>query len=143
MPYRYLDDIATADAAFEAVGTTVEEMFMSAADATLGVMIENPGPIACSEEISFQVVERSLELLLFEFLQELIYRKDALGMLPRVSSVQIEKGHSTLILNAQACSIPLDQVRDRLLTDVKAVTFYKFAVDHLDGQWRATVVLDV
>jgi len=143
MPYRYLDDIATADAAFEAIGNTVEEMFLSAAKATLGVMIENPESIACSEEISFQVVEKSMELLLFEFLQELIYRKDALGILPRVSRIQITTQHQDLILVAQACSIPIDQVRDRLLTDVKAVTFYKFAVEHLYGQWRATVVLDV
>ncbi|MEA5113888.1 MAG: archease [Geobacteraceae bacterium] len=143
MPFRYLADLATADAAFEAFGTTVEEMFMAAAEATLGVMIENPRSIACLEEISFQVEEKSLELLLFEFLQELIYSKDARGILPRVKNIRIESGPSTLMLNAQACSIPLDQVRHRLLTDVKAVTFYKFAVEHLDGQWRATVVLDV
>ena len=34
MPYRYRDDIATADAAFEAWGDTEEEMIIAAADAS-------------------------------------------------------------------------------------------------------------
>ncbi len=32
MPYRYLEDIATGDAAFEAEGRTLEELFREAAD---------------------------------------------------------------------------------------------------------------
>lgn len=31
MPYRYLEDIATGDAAFEAEGRTLEELFREAA----------------------------------------------------------------------------------------------------------------
>ena len=40
MPYRYLENIAIADAAFEAWGETMEEMFMAAADAAVNVKDE-------------------------------------------------------------------------------------------------------
>jgi hypothetical protein len=41
MPYRFLEDIATADIAFEARGETLEEVFTAAAEATMNVMIES------------------------------------------------------------------------------------------------------
>lgn len=143
MPFRYLADLATADAAFEAYGKTMEEMFIAAAEATLGVMIEDPGSFTCSAEISFQLDEDNLELLLFEFLQELIFRKDANRVLLSVNEASVSSGPSGFALKAKAWSIPLDQVCHLLITDVKAVTLHKFAVEHIGGQWKATVVLDV
>ncbi len=40
MPYKFLEDIATADAAFEALGSTPEELFTEAALATFEVMVD-------------------------------------------------------------------------------------------------------
>ncbi len=40
MPYRYLEDVATADAAFEVEGNTLEELFRDAAVATFEVMAD-------------------------------------------------------------------------------------------------------
>ncbi len=41
MPYHYLEEIGTADIAFEATGRDLPELFMAAADATMNVMIDN------------------------------------------------------------------------------------------------------
>ena len=41
MPYHYLEDIGTADIAFEATGRDLSELFRDAADATMNVMIDN------------------------------------------------------------------------------------------------------
>src|SRR5213592_2460128 len=41
MPYRYLEEIGTADIAFEATGRDLAELFSDAADATTNVMIDN------------------------------------------------------------------------------------------------------
>ena len=41
MPYKYLEDVGTADIAFEATGRDLPQLFTAAADATLNVMIEN------------------------------------------------------------------------------------------------------
>ena len=41
MPYTYLEDVGTADIAFEATGCDLPQWFMAAADATMNVMIDN------------------------------------------------------------------------------------------------------
>ena len=77
MPYRYLEDIATADIAFEAWGGTVEEMFKAAAEATMNVMVEDLDTIASEKQKALSVEDEAIDLLLFQFLQELIFYKDA------------------------------------------------------------------
>ena len=54
-PYRYLEEIATADVAFEAWGATREEAFLAAADATLNTMVEEIGTVAPRERRIFSL----------------------------------------------------------------------------------------
>ncbi len=77
MPYCYLEDIATADVAFEALGETLEEAFSAAADATMNVMVQDLETIADRERRPIRVEAEAPDMLLFELLQELIYYKDA------------------------------------------------------------------
>ena len=72
-PYRYLEEIATADVAFEAWGATLEEAFLAAADATLNTMVEDIGTVAQREHREISISADALDLLLFELLQELVY----------------------------------------------------------------------
>ena len=89
MPYKYLDDIAIADAAFEAWGDTPEEMFTAAADATLNVMVADLNTIADRQRLTIKLQDESLEMLLFQFLQEFIYYKDAQQLLLRPKTIRI------------------------------------------------------
>ncbi len=143
MPFRYLDDLAIADAAFEACGETIEEMFLSAAEATLGVMIEHPETIRGHEAVSFRLENDELDMLLFDFLQEIIYYKDARRLLLCVTSLQIDLTCSPLSLTAEAAGEAMIQGHHPLLTDVKAVTLYRLAVERTELGWKATVVLDI
>jgi SHS2 domain-containing protein len=143
MPFRYLEDVATADVAFEATGVTVEKMFLAAAEATIGVMLENSEDIKGSDVISIRLEEQELEMLLFDFLQEIIYVKDALRMLLLVDSIDIDMESSPLRLTCRARRETLDSQRHRLLTDVKAVTLHRFGIHKNELGWTATVVLDV
>jgi SHS2 domain-containing protein len=143
MPYRYLDHIAIADAAFEATGNTTEELFIAAADATLGIMIEDASSLPQYEDFSFRIEADNLEMLLFDFLQELIFVKDARGLLLKVNRVHIETAPELHKLTAKAWAVPLGHVRQRLLRDVKAVTFHRFLVRQDGSRWTATVVLDI
>jgi SHS2 domain-containing protein len=143
MPFRYLEDVAIADVAFEATGNTIEEMFLAAAEATIGVMVENPGNSMGSEVTSFRLEGQEIEMLLFDFLQEIIYLKDARQMLLFVSSVDIDRESSPLRLTVCGRSETIDSHRSRLLTDVKAVTLHRFCIQRHEHGWTATVVLDV
>ena len=143
MPYRYLEDIATADVAFEAWGATREEMFAAAADALANVMVADLATIEPVHEVEIRLDHEELDLLLFAFLQELIYHKDARRLLLRASSPTITEKDSTLSLHATAQGEEIDIVRHPMIVDVKAVTLHHFLVEHRDGAWRATVILDI
>lgn len=143
MPYRYLPDIATADTAFEATGITREEMFAAAADALTNVMVEDLTTISPRVEVEICVEHGDLDLLLFAFLQELIYYKDARRLLLRASSLAIADEGSVLNLRAVARGEEINPDRHSMVVDVKAVTLHRFAVEHQDGTWQATVVLDI
>ena len=142
-PYRYLEEIATADVAFEARGVTLEETFLAAADATLNTMVEEIGTVAPRKHRVFSLAADSLDLLLFELLQELVYHKDADRLLLRVRELRIEETGSGYRLHADACGETIDPGKHPLLADVKAVTLHRLSVEKTLSGWCAVVVLDV
>jgi SHS2 domain-containing protein len=144
MPYRYLEDIATSDAAFTAWGASIEELFVSAADATINVMVGDLATIAPRQRRTIRVAAGDLEMLLFELLQELIFLKDAELLLLRVIEVDIKQDSSGgFSLEAQAAGEELNPARHELIVDVKAVTLHRYQVARAEKGWRATVVLDI
>jgi SHS2 domain-containing protein len=143
MAYRYLEDIATADVAFEASGRDLAELFIAAADATMNVMVADLNTIGERETVTFSVEHEELDMLLFNFLQELIFLKDARRLLLRVLSVSIDRGVAGFSLLATAIGEELNQEKHNLIVDVKAVTLYRFHLQQTGEGWLATVVLDI
>ena len=143
MPYRFIDNIAIADAAFEATGSTLEEVLLSAWDATLKTMVENPGSIETKSSRSVSIVQGQPDLLLHDFLQKLIFFKDAKGEILRVKALELVRMNNLYEIKAQLSGERIDPSRHQMNVDVKAVTFYRLAVVEHESGWRATVVLDV
>lgn len=143
MPYRYLDDIATADVAFEATGDTLEDLFVASADATMHVMVEDLDTIADRERRRIRVASDAVDMLLFELLQELIFFKDAERLFLRVPRVAIERSDGTYRLEAEAAGETIDTEKHGTGVDVKAVTLHRFRVERTPGGWRACVILDI
>jgi len=143
MPYHYLEEIGTADIAFEATGRDLRELFMAAADATMNVMIDNLDAIEPHETRDIELVNDKLDMLLFDCLQELIYFKDAERLLLRVRDVRIEERDGKHFLKAEAAGEPLDAARHHQRADVKAVTLHDFSVEKQDDGWKARVLLDI
>jgi len=143
MPYHYLEEIGTADIAFEATGRDLPELFMAAADATMNVMIDNLDAIDPRETRYIELVNDKLDMLLFDFLQELIYFKDAEQLLLRVRDVRIEQRDGKHFLKTEAAGEPLDSARHHQRADVKAVTLHDFSVEKQNEGWKARVLLDI
>src|SRR2546430_7861949 len=143
MPYKFLEEIATADFAFEATGRDLAELFTDAADATMNVMIDNLDPIEPREMRHIELSNDKIDMLLFDFLQELIYFKDAERLLLRVRHAQIDEKNEKYFLKADASGEPLDAARHLQRADVKAVTLHDFSVEKEDGGWKARVLLDI
>jgi SHS2 domain-containing protein len=143
MPYRYLEEIATADVAFEAWGSTIEETFVACADATMNVMVYDLAGIAAREQRVLQAEAEALDMLLFELLQDLIYFKDAEQLLLRVSQVRIQPKPGGWTLTADSYGERIDRQRHELIVDVKAVTLHRFQLEQIPEGWRASVILDI
>ena len=143
MNYRFLEDEATADVAFEAWGEGLPEVFKAAADAVLNVMVEDPEDVRPNEQRRFALQNDRLDLLLYNFLEQLVYYKDAQRFLGNISRVEVMPDNGAWRLSAVAEGEKLDQERHHLRVDVKAITLHEFTLTRKSGQWRAHVILDI
>ena len=139
--HHYLEDIALSDLAFEAFGDTLSEMFEAAAQALMEAMVDIK---QVRPRMERRIVLRSeaMDRLLYDWLSELIYLKDAEGLLFSRFEVEI-KGDSPIELSAKVSGEPINPKRQNLHADVKAVTYHLFDVIRQDGQWKARVVVDI
>jgi SHS2 domain-containing protein len=143
MPYRYLEEIGTADIVFEATGRDLPELFRDAADATTNVMIDNIEAIQPREAREIELSNDKLDMLLFDLLQELIFLKDAERLLLRIREAQIDERDEMYFVKATAGGEPLDAERHHQRADVKAVTLHDFFVERTDNGWKTRVLLDI
>ena len=143
MYYRFLDNIAAADMAFEAGGETIDELFIVCSEALLAEMIEDPAQVCPLRSVDFDCSANSLDMLLFEFLNELVFRKDAERLFLRVNSISLKKLPVGYRMKAHAEGEEIDPARHCLGTDIKAVTMHRLTVERTGTGWRATVVCDV
>ncbi|MBD2183066.1 archease [Planktothrix sp. FACHB-1355] len=143
MDYEFLEDVATADIAFRAHGKDLPELFQAAGDATINTMIDNLAAIEPRETRSFSLENDDLDLLLFNFLQELIYYKDSELLLLRAQQIEIEEKDNLYHLSAITTGEKLDPNRHEQRVDVKAVTLHQFELRKSDRGWTAMVILDI
>jgi SHS2 domain-containing protein len=138
--YRFLEDVAIADAAFEAKAESIEELFQTCAQATFEVMADTK-TIEHKYKEDVELVGENLEELLFDWLAELIYLKDSKSMLFGKFEVKIAQKDGYR-LNASIWGEPADQKKHQVRVDVKAVTYHLLEVKQTDNKWTAKVILD-
>lgn len=147
MPYQYIEDKFIADVAFEAWGSTREELFMAASDATADLMVENLKSIENINENSgnkiIELKETEIDMLLFDVLQELIFFKDAYQLICKFRNVKITSENNRIVFKGTAVGEKIDYKKHNIAVDVKAVTLHEFKVQYSNNLWKAHVVLDI
>ncbi len=143
MPYKYLEEIATADIAFEAWADSLRDLFIVSSDALVNVMVEDLDTIKKKESKLIHLQNIALDLLLFDVLQEIIYYKDAFRLILRLDSAEIAENKGQFLFKGTARGELIDPQRHRLAADVKAVTFHQLQLNNNKGMWNAHVVLDI
>jgi SHS2 domain-containing protein len=139
--YRFLEDTAIADAAFEAEGESLEELFEACAQATFEVMAETK-TVEAKDQEEIQLKSEDLEGLLFSWLAELIYLKDLKVTVFNKYRIKIDKQNGYR-LKASIWGEPIDVKKHRVKVDVKAVTYHLLEVKNKDNMWTAKVILDI
>ena len=142
MPYRALEDRFVHDIGFEIRAGTLSELFAEAWTAVLSAMVDNPGSIREQQTALLDLSHSELDILLFDMLGELIYRKDAEGSLYIAESVEVRERDSEYSVSASLCGEVIDVTRHTLGADVKAVTLDGLSVERSGNLYRATITLD-
>lgn len=140
MPYKFLENVAIADIAFEASGKTLTELFESAAKALIESMA-NTKTIKPIITKTIRKKAKNIERLLFDFLEEIIYLKDkdAIVFHNIKAKVNEKKIEARATLNGDR----IQPEKQELHQDVKAVTMHYYLVEKNKQGWRTRVVLDV
>lgn len=140
--FRFLEEIALADIAFEAEGESVEEVFRGATQAILETMA-NPATVSGGWERAIKRSDMDPSTLLFDWLSEVVYWKDAAGVVFREAPLTLTLEGDTWLLRACLIGAPVDQQAQELHADVKGVTKHLYALKQTGGCWKVRVVLDV
>jgi G3E family GTPase/SHS2 domain-containing protein len=141
--YEFVEGLTVADIAFRAWGAGLSEVFSAAGDATLNAMIDNLDEVAPKQKHTVHLANDALDLLLFDFLQELIYFKDSQQLLLRARDIRISEKDGKHALEAELHGEKLDPARHSQRVDVKAVTLHQFKLEKTEQGWEVTVILDV
>lgn len=124
----------TADWAIEVVAGNIDELFLEAARGLYGLAGCELGDVAYHEE--FEVDGIDSVTLLVAFLDELLYLLDVRHV--AFESIVIERDAEVLRASASGRNVT------SLVKTIKAVTFHDLdIVQRADGQWTATIVVDV
>ena len=139
---RWREDIALADAAFEVDASSVEEVFRGATQALLE-SLANPTTVSGGWERSAERTDGDLPTLLFDWLSEIVYWKDAAGVVFREAPLTLAQEGDVWLLRARLIGAPVDYQTQELHADVKGVTKHLYHVSQEAGRWKALVVLDL
>ena len=139
---RLREDIAIADAAFEVDASSVEEVFRGATQALLE-SLANPATVSGVWERSIERTDEDLSALLFDWLSEIVYWKDAAGVVFREAPLTLAQEGDVWLLRARLIGAPVDYRTQELHADVKGVTKHLYHVSQDAGHWKALVVLDL
>lgn len=141
LSYKYLEDVAVADIAFEAKGKTLEELFVSCAEA-LENTIANLKSIGSKERRHFIKKSESVDMLLYDFLSELVYLKDTEQMLFGKFSVKI-KQNKNFEIEATMFGEKINPKKHKLEDDVKAVTMHDYKIEKTKSGFKTQILLDI
>ena len=136
----------TADIGIKAYGTNLSEVFKNTAYAMFDIIADLDG-LTKSVEQPIEVEAANREELLVAWLGELLYNfytKQIIFFdfkIEELSDTRLPGGQARL--KAQAFGRHIGENRNRLKTEIKAVTYHELKIQEKEGKFTATVIFDV
>lgn len=140
MPYAFFDH--TGDVGVTLEGPTMDALFAAAALAftdtvTTLHLVEPKRP----EEVDVAAPE--LDLLMVDFLSELLYRFDTKRWLTREAVIEVREQDGGWALQGTLVGECFTEARHDVKVLIKGVTYHGLEVVERDGQWRGRIVFDI
>jgi SHS2 domain-containing protein len=127
----------TADAGFRVLAPDRETLYRDAARALFSLIVEDLDTVEPLEQVHLELSGNGDDDLLFDWLNELLYLYDTRGLVfSRYALRWTETG-----LEADVAGAHPDP--DRLLHEVKAITYHDFEVNQTEPGWEARVIVDI
>ncbi len=138
MKYKFLEDIAIADVAFDAYGSNLNELFENSALALFDCMV-NLKDLKGKIKKTIKIKAKNIEDLLYKFLSEIVYIKDTKQLVFKKAKVKIKD----FKLEATLYCDKIDYNTQELRNDVKAITLHQFEIKKVKNRWKARIVIDI
>jgi SHS2 domain-containing protein len=129
----------TADLGLRIRAPDLDALFVEAARALFSALVEDLNSVQPLHRHDLQLSGDDKAYLLFDWLNELLYRFDTEHRLFSRFEVHIEGDQ----LRGSAWGEPLDRARHALEHEVKAITYHGLRVEPAEGGWLAEVIVDI
>jgi SHS2 domain-containing protein len=141
MGYTFIDH--TADVAADLTGPTLEALFVSAAQALTDTLTERSQVhTVITQSVTLEAA--TLEDLLVDWLNELLYRFEVQNVLVFDANVTIEEAGGRWHLGATIAGEIFNPARHPSRVLVKGATYHGLSVSQSRaGEWQARVVFDI
>jgi SHS2 domain-containing protein len=129
----------TADLGLRVHAATREELFVDAAHGLIRMLVANPEAVRPVQEKPIALVGTDVELLLFDWLSELLYLFETQHLL----LAEIVVAFDDAGLRATCRGEKADPARHVLEHEVKAITYHGLCVAQRADGWFAEVIVDI
>ncbi len=140
MPHSFFDH--TGDIGVRVAATTLDDLFRDAA-AAFTETVADPARIEPRRSISLTLESSALDLLLVDWLNEILYRFDVDRYLVATAEVHVRTKAAAFALHATLGGEQFDPARHAVKVLIKGVTYHALEVRQDADLWHATVVFDI
>ena len=142
--YKFLEDVAIADIAYEAYGKDLNELFENAAMAIFELSAELK-TVEAKKKFDVNLENEKLDNLLYDFLSEILFLKDSKYVVFKKVNVHVDedKKNKKWKLKSVLEGDTINPEKQHLENDIKAVTMHMFKLEKTKTGYKATVVVDI
>lgn len=140
MAYEFFDH--TGDIGVQVSAPTLDDLFADAA-AALSATLVDPATIECRAREWVALEAPSLELLLVDWLNDLVFRFDVNELLVVRTAPKVTREDDTWKLEAAIEGEVVDPSRHKIKLLIKGVTYHQLAVRTTDQGLEASVIFDI
>ncbi len=137
MPFECFEH--TADLGLRIWGPDRGILFADAATGLFSLIVPELESVRQTESHTISLAGETLDYLLFDWLNELLYLYETRHLL--LSKFEVDVNDTGL--TATVYGEPVDHARHVLDHEIKAITYHGLKVEHVANRWRAEVIVDI
>ena len=129
----------TADLGLRIRAASLDELFADAARGLFSLIVPDLASVRLVEQVLLEIPGEPTEMLLFDWLNELLYTYETRHLL----LVEFDVHFGPQGLSATVSGEPIDRQRHQLDHEVKAITYHGLKLERQGADWLAEVIVDI